>query len=279
MRGAAPMVLVAALVLAPVASAAEPFDWKMSPRLERSDGKPLEYANTAGEVRGGPYKVELAANPDVCGRAGATFTWSTPEGDLAEPSVTCMLRHSFGSEGAYDVTLTVRDPEREEKFTRTVVVQDWLVASIGDSVGSGEGNPDVAATFGRARWQSPQCHRSSRAASARAALALENADPHTSVTFLHLACSGAEIDPGLLTGYRGIDPGPLLPPQLAELSQVRGATGREFDAVIVNVGANDVLFGPVASFCLRKNDCVGKPFRGEPTTREAVRARLMELPG
>jgi lysophospholipase L1-like esterase len=189
-----------------------------------------------------------------------------------------MLRHSFAAEGAYDVTLTVRDPDREVKFTRTVVVQDWLVASIGDSVGSGEGNPDVPATFGRARWQSAQCHRSSHAASARAALALENADPHTSVTFLHVACSGAEVDPGLLTGYKGIDPGPLLPPQLAELSQV-AAAGREIDAVIVNVGANDVLFGPVASFCLRKGACVDRRFRGDATTREAVRERLAELPG
>ena len=45
-----------------------------------------------------------------------------------------------------------------------------------------------------ATWQDRRCHRSARAGIAQAALELEQLDPHTSVTFVHLACSGAEAD-------------------------------------------------------------------------------------
>jgi hypothetical protein len=63
-------------------------------------------------------------------------------------------------------------------------------------------------------WQSEQCHRSALAGPARPARAIEQADERTSVTFLHLACSGATINDGLLGSYAGIEPGARLPPQV-----------------------------------------------------------------
>jgi hypothetical protein len=46
----------------------------------------------------------------------------------------------------------------------------------------------------RRRPQDRRCHRSANAAPAQAARMLEMADPHSSVTFLSFACSGATIN-------------------------------------------------------------------------------------
>ena len=53
-----------------------------------------------------------------------------------------------------------------------------------------------------ARWMSGACHRSLYGHQLRAALALAIENPHIAVTFLPLACTGATIDVGLLTGQR-----------------------------------------------------------------------------
>jgi len=43
-------------------------------------------------------------------------------------------------------------------------------------------------------WQDQRCDRSGYSGPAQAALALEAADPHTSVTFISFACSGASLN-------------------------------------------------------------------------------------
>ena len=65
-------------------------------------------------------------------------------------------------------------------------------------------------------WQDERCHRSAFAGSAQAALAIEQADPRTSVTFVHLACSGAKVDVGLLEPYAGAEPTAGLSPAKGE---------------------------------------------------------------
>ncbi len=165
--------------------------------------------------------------------------------------------------------LAVLNPSGQVKrFDRQVTVQDWLVVSIGDSVASGEGNPDhpgklLPGKRFRARWESSRCHRSSKAGPAQAALQLEEANPQTTVTFVHLACSGAEIGKGLLRPYKGIDfdkstQPRLLEPQVKELEQVGGE--RHIDAVLLSVGANDVYFGPIVKFCLKNTRCMKEVF-------------------
>ena len=57
----------------------------------------------------------------------------------------------------------------------------------------------------RATWQDKRCHRSALSGSAQAALRLEQQDPRTSVTFVHLACSGASVVYGLLGRYTGVE--------------------------------------------------------------------------
>ena len=176
-------------------------------------------------------------------------------GDAADIG-PCTLTYQFPAEGVHDVTLEVRDASDTLLGTKTeqVVVQDWLIVSIGDSVASGEGNPDIA-TIGPTpeTWQDQQCHRTAIAGPAEAAALLERADPKTSVTFIHLACSGATIASGLIGPYTGVEEGVALPPQLDDLEVY--TAGREIDAITVSIGANDVRFSELVKMCLKQADC------------------------
>lgn len=88
-----------------------------------------------------------------------------------------------------------------------------------------------------------ECHRSARAASARAALALEDADPHTSVTFVHLACSGAKMKGGRAS----------LDAQIKWANTLIGE--REVDAVLMSIGGNDAGFSALATACAVQEPC------------------------
>lgn len=107
----------------------------------------------------------------------------------------------------------------------------------------------------RATWQDTRCHRSANSSQARAALQIEDSDPRTSVTFVHIACSGAQIDKGLVGSYRGVEPvaGETLDPQI---DQVRDLIGdREIDALLISIGGNDVNFGEMIKTCVKQEDC------------------------
>lgn len=169
---------------------------------------------------------------------------------------------------------------------------DRLIVSIGDSVASGEGNPDFAGEFPTrpARWLLRRCHRSLRSGHAEAALTVERGDPDVDVAFVPLACSGATIEAGLLHPYRGIQPdrGELFePPQVDRVNAL--AARREIDALLLSVGANDVHFSSVVKFCLRVDRCPERRFdperpfaeapRGTPTLAAVTRRALDDLPG
>ena len=140
-----------------------------------------------------------------------------------------------------------------------VVVRDLLVVGMGDSFGSGEGNPDVAVRFSRERsagygdpvkaahmqgfparvgqwqqigdkafldanprWLDQACHRSLYSHQLRAALQLAIERTDRAVTFVSHACSGAEITQGLFLRYKGHEWVPT-PPDLSQLSAVAQA--------------------------------------------------------
>jgi hypothetical protein len=305
LRPLAVLLLAASSLAAPPLACAQqpPFDWTMPGTLgaDTNEDGLIDYAGSAAEfteeerVREG-FLVELSVRRDLCLK-DATYTWASAAGQIEERGgVGCRVSQRFRREGHYPVRLEVRFPDgRTVSFDRDVAVQDWLVVSIGDSVASGEGNPDVPGGFfglGRAEWQSSRCHRSALAGPAQAALALESSDSKTTTTFVHLACSGASVREGLLGGYVGIDPGKfaeprLLPPQLDELRRI--ASERHVDAVLLSVGANDVYFGPIVSFCIKEKDCVDAPFdphdKLHPTPqppnplKEVVAEALARLPG
>jgi hypothetical protein len=138
-------------------------------------------------------------------------------------------------------------------------VSDVLIVGMGDSFAAGEGNPDVpvrlsstrsidydngggkAALLGyparmgswrsigdkdfieeNARWLDQACHRSLYSHQLRTALQLAVEDPHRAVTFVGVACSGAETVFGLFLRYKGHEWVPN-PPELSQISAVADA--------------------------------------------------------
>ena len=120
----------------------------------------------------------------------------------------------------------------------------------------------------QAGWQNRSCHRSSLAAQVQAARLLEERDPRTSVTFVHLACSGATIGTGIIGPYAGIEPGAAdHPPQLdvvAELAlldpgQPELGVHRPVDGILLSIGGNDVNFAGIIEKCITYADCPDAP--------------------
>ena len=103
-------------------------------------------------------------------------------------------------------------------------------------------------------WQDPKCHRSTKAGSSIAARRIEELDPHSSVTFVHLACSGATILKGLLGPYGGVeDQKTELAPQVEDAEQ--WAQSREIDALYVSIGGNDLGFANIIVSCIALEPC------------------------
>lgn len=189
-------------------------------------------------------------------------------------------------------------------------VVDLFIVGMGDSFASGEGNPDVPVRFSpdrsmdydaklvgyparignwreigdtqfieeNARWLDQACHRSLYSHQLRTALQLAVEDPHRAVTFVGVACSGAETVAGLFLHYKGHEWVPN-PPELSQISAVAEAqcggkktpaydlpeayhmneklpdlkgglvlnkcsaeTARKIDLLLVSIGGNDVGF-------------------------------------
>ncbi|WP_144429559.1 hypothetical protein [Myxococcus hansupus] len=128
------------------------------------------------------------------------FVW-TIDGVVTNRGPYCWHGHGFPAQGTYDVQLKVTSTwlgvASVANYQRFVTVRDYLIVSLGDSYGSGEGAPDVNANWDAGWnpvWANYRCHRSLNSPSAQAARALELSDPHSSVTYLSLACSGATIN-------------------------------------------------------------------------------------
>ncbi len=114
--------------------------------------------------------------------------------------------------------------EGETGISTTIVVKDLLIAGLGDSFASGEGNPDVPVELsgtarhrnlyprrarndasGNARWMDEICHRSLYGHQLRAALQIAIENPQAAVTFLGFSCSGAAVEEGILGPQEHVD--------------------------------------------------------------------------
>lgn len=214
----------------------------------------------------------------------ATYAWKIGSYANAFESLgNCVFAfRRFPKLGDYRVTVTATNGDQKSIGEIWVKLQDFLIVGLGDSNGSGEGNPDVPGVA-RPLWEDFRCHRSAQSYQARTASAIEKASDRSSVTFVHLACSGASINQGLLAHYRGInDPGGVaLPAQVAKMDELVGK--RKPDAVIVSIGINDLGFGPLVAFCIEQNGCFArKGFdRAAPKKDldEVIGDRIAALPG
>jgi hypothetical protein len=260
---------------APAAS----FTWSRPDRYRDTSGDGFRDSATTSEDISAPFTVRLSA----CGSSGdgstiTQYQWRsaafTPV-DTAE----CAITVPFAAEGSYSVQLTILTSGGNATVTHPVTVNDLLVVSLGDSYASGEGNPH---SFGYPEiglplpiditWEDRICHRSAYAGPAQAAAWLEEKDPKTSVTFVHLACSGAKIEdqelPGDVRGpYNNVQPAlgglldpyegqevtewlhpPTFPAQVDAAAALTGA--RPVDAMTVSIGGNDVQFAGIVKDCI-----------------------------
>jgi hypothetical protein len=160
------------------------------------------------------------------------------------------------------------------------------IASLGDSVAAGEGNPAPNGI----RWENLACHRSPIAGQTFAARQAQKDNPE--LGFFDFACSGASIPKGMLGPYKGIEPAPLQPArsQLDQLKDVTAVTGSSggLAAVMISIGANDVGASKVFKFCTLVKHCWTQHFNPDfpyavagphfPTLQEFVKDRLAALP-
>jgi len=253
------------------------------------------------------FTVTGSTLPEAVESSATGYRWENPDrfDDGYEPVACEDLTSSVElQQGPYTVTLSI---ETASGITGTsapqqILVKDILIISVGDSYGSGEGAPDRVVQYGLfgfpvapAEWQDRRCHRSAWAGPSQAAALIEESDPHTSVTFVSLACSGATINTpiddnpddgatntakyqgaGLLTSYSGIehdgsyDPASFLPPQMEQAARI--ANGRAIDALTMSGGGNDMHFATVIA------DCVTSDCNTNETTANRLAADFIKLP-
>jgi hypothetical protein len=271
------LALVAALLGATPAAAdtvtlRPSFLWSMQPRfgLDADADGLIDHTNTTEYVHnrhpgscsaGCPdasFAVTLDASRSRVEGAGfevRQYRWVVAGGGMTAPLAfvrTSPRLDLLLPEGTYRVGLTVlfhvNDRPASARIDRIVEVDDLLVVAIGDSYASGEGNPEVRRTDGGvARWadsadplaagRHEAARRSTIAWPARTALLLERRDPHSSVTFVSVASSGATVGNGVL-GAQGDLP--------AQIDQVRRLVGdRDIDLLLVSIGGNDIGFARI----------------------------------
>lgn len=123
--------------------------------------------------------------------------------------VTHKVDLTISASGAMAWTATVRlnvklSDGASAQFEDQVTVRDFLIVAMGDSLTSGEGNPERNWTsISPAQWMDYRCHRSLFSYPVMMAATLALADPRHSITLVHVACSGADINEGILGKYKG----------------------------------------------------------------------------
>jgi hypothetical protein len=115
-------------------------------------------------------------------------------------------------------------------------------------------------------------------APAQAALELEKSSPKTSVEFIDLACAGATVNAGILGAQSAAGQG------ASQIEQAAAILGdRPADAVIMQVGGNDVGFGSLLGSCVLNVDCplahaAFPPLSSYKTVQDGLQAETGKLP-
>lgn len=232
-------------------------------------------------------------NLDACKSKGTSHRWVVRQGKkvVKRTPVAPLNKRNCSTpvvlkEGRYTFTLTVNNGNRTKNAAIPGQVRGLTILSLGDSYASGEGNPrNVGAWLGLRNplssftpyWDDVDCRRSTRAAPAQAALAIEKSDPKVPVTFVHLACSGATINSGVLgpqTGARQTE---------SQIDQARRILrGQRVDAVLLSIGGNDVGFTSILQACVLNSNCplravTSGPLAGYASIQEGVQGQLAGL--
>jgi len=251
-------------------------DWQMPERIRNSpDGVVLAYRTDPEYINPSRWPVTLDGCASRLPDAASVWTWTVYDGwgsimAQTQEQGRCTTDVYLSRLGEYQVTVEITTVLGNlVTGSQSITLRDYLIVSIGDSIASGEGNPDIPPTGPNGppgpQWEDLRCDRSRWAGPAQAAITLEQSDPHSSVTFFSVACSGASIGAGLVGPYEGANPvrGEMLPPQIdqvAEIVHARGLT-RPIDALLISVGANDIGFAKIVRLCAdpRTHPCDLRP--------------------
>ncbi len=262
--------LAPALCLLGAAPARAALRWDAVPGLSVSDpDAQMTGAVTAAEAAQGGVRLRLTLTGDACGAAWRATRFTLDGATLpaqADSAASCRFVSDPVTEGRHRLTAGGDAPQ-------DIDVVRYVIASLGDSVASGEGNPDRRADLSKAQWQDRRCHRSLRSGAALAAMAVERSSASSSVALLALGCSGATMPVGLEAPYGGIEPGrdhATEAPQLDVLNDL--AARQDVDAVLLSIGANDVSFSSIIEFCARFTDCPHRRFDPRRPLQEAPSA-------
>lgn len=204
------------------------------------------------------WRAAVAARNDACNNfpptlalcAQAQAAATTAAAELTASLAAVGLESLFGSS-----TIPAVLSDLEESARHALSLAKGAVQSAQDALVAARTALEQELAELGPRWRSRQCHRSARSGQVEAARLLEEGDPHSSVTFVHLACSGATIARGLVGSYGGQEPGsdPELPAQAAQAHDL--SQGREIDALVVSIGGNDVGFADVIGSCVVNEPC------------------------
>ncbi|MEX2171743.1 MAG: SdrD B-like domain-containing protein [Pirellulales bacterium] len=265
----------------------------MTPRLlVDSDGRIAVPNNSAYADPLDGFEVVF----DGSANGSGTYAWDVVDSNLNHYISNQPIFKPKLLEGDYTVSLSYNGGAA---VPDNITVNDILIVTMGDSLSAGEGNPEVPldGSFSAPEWmqvgdttlypptldssntgpmlgqpdveqEQARYHaiasRSSYAAAAQMALELERLDPHSSVTFVFVASSGASIGgiPGELpsvgggalspfagqdvaAGYDGDDP---MPSQIAQIKDI--INDRAIDVMTFSFGINDLAFTRIAKALL-----------------------------
>jgi hypothetical protein len=255
-------------------SSAAVIQWSMVPQIARDPlhGNEPDLPNSSTYVNPpSGYGVRLDAAHSRGILPTTTFTWTVTDSSGHTTPASGESPTINVPPGPYLVQLTatgLRGASGPLNAAANIQVKDILIVAIGDSYASGEGNPVQPSPIDPQWAYSPDpamnaenanAHRSTIAAPAQFALALQRANPHEAVTFVSVANSGASIPVGVLGPMASIgDSSVQLPPEISELKQIMGS--RHIDVLTVTVGGDDVRFATIAEQ-LVENTYFGYPSR------------------
>jgi hypothetical protein len=257
------------------------FDWTMPARsfVQRDEFDWPVFPNTPQYARPNPIVINGVETPTFGVRLdagasfapGATFNWHVTSPQYTADLTGGPVLSTNLPEGRYDVTLSATMPNGGPTLTtaRVVDVVDHLVVAMGDSLGSGEGNPNREQTYNifgfildQARWAQGdndpavaashrRAHRSSVSGVARAVESLESSSNKSSVTFVFLNHSGATVPVGMLGPQDSIEPAEpgTDPAQVDQLAAIVG--NRRIDGLVMSIGGNDAGFVDITARLLQ----------------------------
>lgn len=252
-----------AVTLPNTAAYAQPNDFLVSLKLGKEPTVATDY--TWVLTRGGKTIYATGANPKlrltaglwkttVTGKNGTTVTESGfCQIDIKDLLIVAIGDSCGSGEGVPEIPafFLIDSSYTGSKTMEYLLSSDLNKIQFADFPAVGSLEPVVPESWARSTsaamtLENLHAHRSTKCYSARYAMALENANPHLSVTYVNVAQSGAVVGELLSQHNTSADDGTTpMPVQLTELKKIVG--NRKIDRLLISIGGNDLGFAPLVA--------------------------------